>query len=229
MDSIAARKRKTALDKARLALIPKVIEVKTTGMSNRYCAWVASSRRYTEKGLFAIIDDVKCASGGRTKYNRETLGLPKEHHYDALCVGTIPAGGYTDLTNGYWLTAKAIGRGSRMRGRINKCGIITHKLQRGPKRRFGFQNGDIVAADASKGKYAGTEGDSKDNRGEINYVSHKYIPNQHGARHCSSMFYGSGLDAEALRWQGAFRSICLHLYGRNRGKTLPRIPFQAVQ
>ena len=153
--AIRGKKSKTSLDKKRLSLIPKVIEGTTTGKSDRYCAWVSSSRRYTEKGLFRLFGSVECSSGGRTKFNRETLGLPKDHHYDALCIGEVPEGGYLDLTNGYWLHAKAIGRGTRLRGHINKCGVITVKLPKSPKRRFGFQNGDIVVADTSKGKYAG--------------------------------------------------------------------------
>ena len=145
----------TKLDKARQNGIQRVLSGKVSGVSDRYCAWVSASRRYTEATLFAIFGDVECSTGGRTKYNRERLGLPKGHHYDALCVGTVPKGGYTDLTNGYFFYAKAIGRGSRFRGKINACGIITLKLKKSPKRRFGFQNGDIVRADVPKGKYRG--------------------------------------------------------------------------
>jgi len=54
-----------------------------------------------------------------------------------------------------FFVTKAMGRGSRFRGKVNTCGIITVKLKRDPKRRFGFQNGDIVRADVPKGKYAG--------------------------------------------------------------------------
>ena len=150
--SIAGR---TKLDKARQKGIQQVLSGKITGVSNRYCAWVSSSRRYTEAALFAMFGSVECSTGGRTKYNRERLGLPKDHHYDALCVGTVPEAGYKDLTNGYYFHAKAIGRGSRFRGKVNQCGIITVKLKRGPKRRFGFQNGDIVRAVVPKGKYQG--------------------------------------------------------------------------
>lgn len=110
---------------------------------------------YVECALFKIFGTVECSSGGRTKYNRTKLGLPKDHHYDALCVGSVPEQGYKDVTNDYWLSVKAMGRGSRFRGKINECGIIVVKIPKGPKRRFGFQNGDIVAADQPKGKYAG--------------------------------------------------------------------------
>ena len=136
--------------------IQNVLERKISGVSNRYCAWVSSYRRYVENKLFSMFEDVECSSGGRTKYNREKLGLPKDHHYDALCVGNIPSDGYKDLTNGYCFITKAVGRGTRFRGRINKGGIITVKLPKGPKRRFGFQNGDIVKAVSPHGKYAGT-------------------------------------------------------------------------
>lgn len=124
-------------------------------VANRYCAWASSSRRYIEAGLFEQFGEVECASGGRTKFNRVHLGLPKDHHYDALCVGTVPDGGYQDLTGGRCLYAKAMGRGTRFRGKINSCGIIILKLQKAPKRVKGFQNGDIVAVDVPKGKHTG--------------------------------------------------------------------------
>lgn len=88
---------KNALAEARRKGIQNVIDHKQTGGSNRYCAWVSSSRRYTEQALFRMFSSVECASGGRTKFNREQLGLPKDHHYDALCVGTIPTDGYKDF------------------------------------------------------------------------------------------------------------------------------------
>lgn len=154
--SCGTDKAKTKLAEARRKGIDNVLTNKPAGVSNRYCAWVSASRRYVEIALFTKFGTVECASGGRTKYNRERLGLPKDHHYDALCVGAVPEAGYKDLTNGYCFIAKVIGRGSRLRGQINKCGIITVKYPKGPQRRFGFQNGDIVRADVPKGKYAGT-------------------------------------------------------------------------
>ena len=91
-------------------------------------------RKHEERALFQIFGDVECASGGRTKFNRKQLGLPKAHHYDALCVGEVPEGGYRDLTNGYVLTIEAVGRGTRFRGKINACGVIVQKLPPRPKR-----------------------------------------------------------------------------------------------
>ena len=134
------------LTAARIKGIQNVIDDKNP-TSDRYCAWVNSTRRYIEKALFEIFGDVECSSGGKTKYNRiKVLDLPKDHHYDALCVGTVPKNGYTDLTNGYVLYVKAMGRGSRLLGNINECGIITTKFKDNAKTYNGFMTGDIVKA-----------------------------------------------------------------------------------
>ncbi len=154
-EALSQRKRLSKLDAVRkdnLEHIAKGIQKKGP---DRYCAWVSSTRRYIEKHLFDRFKDVECSSGGRTKYNRTKLCLPKDHHYDALCVGTVPEEGYQDMTNGYCLYIKAMGRGTRFRGKINKCGIIIQKLAPRAKAVFGFMNGDIVSADVPKGKYAG--------------------------------------------------------------------------
>ena len=155
LESINVKPKKTKLDKARLKGIKAVMDGKVQKNSNRYSAWAGILRRYEENGLFVIFGDVECSTGGKTKYNRTKLNLPKDHHYDALCVGTVPKEGFKDLTNGYFLYAEAMGRGTHFRGKINKCGIIIQKLGKTPKRIFGFQNGDIVTADVPKGKYKG--------------------------------------------------------------------------
>ena len=131
----AARKEKPSeLDEARIKGLQNVLDGRARGGSNRYAAWANILRRYEERLLFQIFGDVECSSGGRTKYNRTKLGLPKDHHYDALCVGEVPEGGYCDLTNGYVLTIEAVGRGTRFRGKINACGVIIQKLPPRPKR-----------------------------------------------------------------------------------------------
>lgn len=143
------------LNDARIQHISNVIEGKPAAKRLRYAAWAGAMRRYVEKRLFATFGDVECSSGGRTKYNRTELKLPKDHHYDALCVGEVPEGGFIDRTGGYVLHATAMGRGTRFRGKINGCGIITKKLGPRSKRVHGFMNGDIVRADVPSGKYAG--------------------------------------------------------------------------
>lgn len=139
--------KRRGLDDRRIELIQKVIDGKPKGSPLRYAAWVSSSRRYLERHLFQIFGEVECSSGGRTKYNRTRLGYPKDHHYDALCVGTVPEKGFHDRTNGYYLYAKAAGRGTRLRGALNKCGVIITKWTSRKKELFGFQTGDIVVAE----------------------------------------------------------------------------------
>ena len=193
-----ASKKRSELAKARVSGIESVMENKPTKVSSRYCAWANTLRAYIEKQLFEMFGTVECASGGRTKYNRTRLGLPKDHHYDALCVGDVPKDGYKDLTNGCCLYIKAIGRGTRFRGKINSCGIIILKLKKSPKRKFGFQNGDIVVADVPKGKYAGhhvgrvmtrANGyfDIRKTDGSLVTVSHKYckiLQRDNGYQYC---------------------------------------------
>ena len=154
LEKIQKKKRKSNLDKKRIEGIQRVIEGKET-KSNRYCAWSNATRKYEEKLLFDMFGNVECSSGGKTKYNRTRLGLPKDHQYDALCVGEVPENGFTDLTNGYCLIIKAVGRGQRMLGKINSCGIITQKNKKRAKAVNGFCNGDIVLVDKPKGKGEG--------------------------------------------------------------------------
>ena len=107
--------------------------------------------------MFRIFGTVECASGGRTKYNREhILKLTKDHHYDALAVGTVPENGYTDRTGGYTLYVQAMGRGNRLRGHRNACGILTDKWTDRRKQVNGLQTGEMVRVVIPNGKYVGT-------------------------------------------------------------------------
>lgn len=146
LDKLNSKPNKTKTDEARIKGIQNVISNKETGKSNHYCAWVNITRKRIESFLFEKYEDVECSSGGRTKYNRTRLGYPKDHQYDAACIGTVPENGYEDLTHGYYVHAKATGRGTRFRGNVNKCGIIIQKLAPRAKKVFGLMNGDIVVA-----------------------------------------------------------------------------------
>ena len=156
LEKLRGKRKLTKLNEARIENIEKVIKGTKVGGSNRYCAWASSTRKAEERELFRRFDTVECASGGKTKFNRTALGFPKDHHYDALCVGDVPEGGYVDSTNGYVLDAKAIGRGSRLRGTCNSCGIITVKWKNRSKRKFGFQSKDMCLLDKPDGKNCGT-------------------------------------------------------------------------
>ena len=94
---------------------------------------------------------VETASGGRTKFNRIQLGIPKTHALDAACVGHVHAmTGWHKPT----LRIKAIGRGSYQRTRLDKFGCVRGYLTRS-KNIQGFQTGDRVKAVVTKGKKTG--------------------------------------------------------------------------
>lgn len=94
---------------------------------------------------------VELASGGRTKFNRMTLGIPKTHALDAACVGNMasivkwrrPA-----------LIIKCTGRGSYQRTRLDRYGFPRGYLMRA-KRVHGFGTGDHVLANVPTGKKTG--------------------------------------------------------------------------
>jgi 5-methylcytosine-specific restriction endonuclease McrA len=118
----------------------------------RDAATVNSTRWALYQRLKATGLDVEVASGGRTKYNRRRLQVPKEHCLDAACVGHVDA-----IQN--WqqpvLSLQSAGRGSYQRTRLNKHGFPRGYLTRS-KSAFGFQTGDLVRAVVTTGKQAGT-------------------------------------------------------------------------
>ena len=136
-----------AKDKKRLAKI--LADAKTP---LRDAAAVNATRWALANTLQATGLLVELASGGQTKFNRCTLGIPKTHALDAACVGTLQV-----LQN--WqrptLTLKATGRGSYQRTRLNKFGFPRGYLLR-TKRVHGFGTGDLVRAEVPSGVKAGT-------------------------------------------------------------------------
>lgn len=97
---------------------------------------------------------VECGSGGLTKMNRIELGLPKDHHYDACCVGkSTPETLRFKTDNVLYIYAK--GRGNRKRVILDKHGFPRGYYAR-QKLFFGFMSGDMVKAIIPKGKYKGS-------------------------------------------------------------------------
>lgn len=94
---------------------------------------------------------VEVASGGRTKYNRMRLNIPKTHALDAACVGVVDSiTGWNKPT----LQLKAMGRGCYQRARLNKYGFARGHCTRS-KSAYGFQTGDMVKAAVLKGQRIG--------------------------------------------------------------------------
>jgi hypothetical protein len=96
---------------------------------------------------------VEGGSGGRTKKQRIEHRLPKEHYFDALCVGSTPDQFASLVPIVQVWTAQ--GRGTRQMCRTNAYGFpVAHRSRK--KIHFGFQTGDLVKAVVPRGKYAGT-------------------------------------------------------------------------
>jgi 5-methylcytosine-specific restriction endonuclease McrA len=117
----------------------------------RDAAAVNATRWALANALKATGLPVELASGGQTKFNRCTLGIPKTHALDAACVGSLQA-----IQN--WqcptLTLKATGRGSYQRTRLDKFGFPRGYLMR-TKRVHGFGTSDMVRAEVPSGVKAG--------------------------------------------------------------------------
>jgi 5-methylcytosine-specific restriction endonuclease McrA len=90
-------------------------------------------------------------TGGRTKWNRVRLGLPKTHAYDALCVGVI--GAVRDVHVPVW-EIRAQGRGTRCRTTWDRYGFPRGYCLR-QKRVHGFATGDLVLVDKPTGVQPG--------------------------------------------------------------------------
>lgn len=95
---------------------------------------------------------VVTGTGGRTKFNRTCLSLPKTHAIDAACVGDV-----ISLTGAHArpLSMRCTGRGSRQRTRLDSYGFPRGYLSPA-KRHFCFRTGDIVAACVPSGKKVGS-------------------------------------------------------------------------
>ncbi len=114
-------------------------------------AAVNATRRVLFEALRRTGLPVTGASGGRTKFNRTRLGIPKSHALDAACVGETPAlRGWRQPV----LAIRAMGRGAYARTRVNRSGFPVGYLM-AAKSVKGFRTGDIVRAAVPSGKRRG--------------------------------------------------------------------------
>lgn len=156
LSSLEAKKKLSELDRERIRCIQRLLEGRKNGQSLRYAAWANSMRwkLYRELSELSMDGKVTAGTGGRTAYNRHVLGIPKDHHLDALCCCDVPGKGYRDAVQPV-LSIKAMGRGSRLLGHVNQCGIINVKYRFRNKRVDGIQTGDLVKVTIPNGKCAG--------------------------------------------------------------------------
>lgn len=115
----------------------------------------ASAVNSTRWALFNRLKEtgltVTTGSGGKTKFNRTKLGLPKTHWLDAACVDDTPK---LEVLINQPLLIKATGHGTRQMCRTDKFGFPNRYV---PQFKFvkGFQTGDIVKAVVTRGKKVG--------------------------------------------------------------------------
>ena len=97
---------------------------------------------------------LEVGNGARTKYNRIRQDYSKAHWIDAACVGD--SGEQVYITQGNTpLIIKATGHQSRQMCRVDKYGFPRTKAKQN-RVNYGFQTGDIVKADVTKGKKIGS-------------------------------------------------------------------------
>ena len=127
---------------------------------------------------------VECGTGGLTSYNRNKRNIPKDHYYDACCVGkSTPERLYfgTDIVH----VITATGRGKHCRTNVNASGFPRGYLAR-QKQFFGFQTGDMVKAVITRGKEIGTyfgkvmcrrsgSFDIRTSSGRVQGINHRYF------------------------------------------------------
>lgn len=153
-------------------------------------AIVQSARNYMVQEITKIVSDTTTHDAWLTKYNRDELGLPKEHYYDALSVGDIQD--YKFLTDKI-LVISAKGRGSRQMCRVDKYGFprTSAKASKSVK---GFQTGDIVKAivptGSKQGKYLGRV--AVRSSGIFNIKTKKDLAQDIGYKYCRLIQKGDG-------------------------------------
>jgi 5-methylcytosine-specific restriction endonuclease McrA len=117
-------------------------------------AAVNATRLCLYERLTALGLPMEGSSGGVTKYNRVTRGLPKTHWLDAACVGTSTPK-ILSVQGVVPLCIQATGHGSRRMCRMDKHGF-PRTGPKGAKRVRGFQTGDLMRAVVRSGTRQGT-------------------------------------------------------------------------
>lgn len=132
---------------------PKILEkIKKGAKQPLKDAAAVNSTRNKLVELASNLLPTKTATGGQTKYNRCRLGLPKDHHIDAACIGDVE-----DLIfyTTQPLKIKCTGHGSRQYRLVNKFGFPRGKAKSKDPYVKGFRTGDIVRAIVTSGKKIG--------------------------------------------------------------------------
>lgn len=137
---------------------------KQAKQSLKDAAAVTATRWAVYRRLLNFKLPVECGTGGRTKYNRVKLNLPKDHHFDAICIG-VSTPEIIKFGTSTVLHIKARGRGKRQMMQPNKYGFPRIKKDGNlaatrdrHKVHFGIQTGDMVKVnvpDSARTKHKG--------------------------------------------------------------------------
>jgi 5-methylcytosine-specific restriction endonuclease McrA len=149
-------------------------------------AAVNSTRWALFNRLSSVGLPLEVGSGGKTKYNRCRLELPKTHWIDAACVGDVEV---LKLSTNQPMLIKATGHGTRQMCGTDKYGFPTRHRSR-TQIHYGFQTGDIVKAVVTSGKKIGSyigrvlcratgSFDIATKSGRVSGISHKYCTHIH--------------------------------------------------
>lgn len=191
----------------------------------RDAAAVNATRWALAERLKATGLPVELASGGRTKFNRVRLGLPKTHALDAVCVGQM------DGVQGWQvptLQIKCAGRGSYQRTLLDKFGFPRGYLMRS-KAVAGFATGDLVKAVVPAGAKQGCHRGRVAVRatGRFNIQTREGVVQGIHHRHCKVLQRGDGygyqqqpkiaLASKGCGNQGAASQPALSLLPMNGG------------
>jgi len=180
----------------------------------RDAAAVNTTRWALANALKATGLPVELASGGRTKYNRQSMQVPKTHALDAVCVGEL------DWVLGWrrpTLSIRCTGRGSYQRTRLDRFGFPRGFLMRS-KAVHGFATGDLVKATVSAGKKASVHQGRVAVRatGSFNIKTQDGVVQGISYRHCTRVQRGDGYgyqqqqsNTEAGRGRASHDALCL--------------------
>ena len=154
-------------------------------------AIVQLARNYMIKEITKLVSDTTTHDAWLTKYNRDSLGLSKQHYYDALSVGEIPTkfNFFTDKI----LVVSAKGRGSRKMCKVDKYGF-PRTAAKASKSVEGFQTGDMVKAVVSNGlkavEYLGRV--AVRSSGRLNIKTKSGLTKDIGYKYCHLIQRGDG-------------------------------------
>ena len=176
-------------------------------------AAVNATRWALYERLLATGLPVEVGTGGRTRYNRARLDLPKAHFLDAAAVGASTPDDLR-VAVGFVLLIAAKGRGSRQMCGTNASGFpIRHRSRQ--KRFFGFQTGDLVRAYVLSGKRAGVHVGRVLVRasGRFDVVTAKGRQAGIGYRYCRLVQHADGYAYSYRKGGAALRAGLKHLGG----------------